>query len=418
MEFCDLKAQWRAYQPEIEAAIQSVIQQSAFIGGSQVAQLEAELADFCHADHAIACANGTDAIQLVLMALGIGPGDEVLVPDFTFFATAEMVSLVGAKPVFVDIDPVTYQICPKDAQKRISSRTKALIAVSLFGQLPEIPALKALAAEHNLYLIEDAAQSFGAQWNSVHPHEPSTGRSRVDQKPQDSSLTESKTLFYSGSWAPIATTSFFPAKPLGCYGDGGAVFCQNPQLAQRIRLLANHGSHKRYLHEAIGLNSRLDGIQAAVLRVKLGHFAQELQQRQAIAEHYHELLRAHCPQVRLPELSAGHASAWAQYTIALPAGLSEHRSEIQERMAQEGIPTAVHYPIPLHKQPIYLDLGIQNADSDYPHATAAAQSVLSLPMSAFVKAPDQEHIARTLGMILKKWDSEPKPSPSSSEEAK
>ncbi|HOX50378.1 MAG TPA: DegT/DnrJ/EryC1/StrS family aminotransferase, partial [Fibrobacteria bacterium] len=258
MEFCDLSAQYRAYKTEIDQAIASVIASSAFINGPDVKALEQELVDFSGASHVIACANGTDALQVPLMAMGIGPGDEVIVPDFTFYATAEMVALVGATPVFADIDPLTYNITVDTIRPLVNKRTKGIIPVSLYGQIPDLEAINTFAAEHGLWVMEDGAQSFGA----------TRGGKR------------------STSLTALATTSFFPAKPLGCYGDGGAIFCSDEALAVKIRCICGHGQIKRYHHGMVGINSRLDTIQAAILRVKLRHFEKELGMRDQVAKWY------------------------------------------------------------------------------------------------------------------------------------
>jgi UDP-2-acetamido-2-deoxy-ribo-hexuluronate aminotransferase len=349
MEFCDLKVQYRAYQREIDEAIRSVIDSAIFIGGPEVKSLEQELAAFCGggALHAIACANGTDALYAPLLALGVGPGDEVIVPDFTFFATAEMVALAGATPVFADIDPATYNVTAGSIAAKITARTKGIIPVSLFGQLPDLDGILALAEKRGLWVMEDGAQSFGASFQ---------GR-------RSCSLTR------------IATTSFFPAKPLGAYGDGGAVFTSDAALAEKLRTLLNHGSTRRYHHGAVGINSRLDSLQAAVLRVKLRHFPAELESRERAAATYTERLRKAAPKGLLatPEIRPGHASSWAQYTIRV-----RDRDKVQAHLQGKGIPTAIHYPIPMHAQEAFRHLGV--GDGACPHASQAAREVLSLPM--------------------------------------
>ncbi|MEO7426913.1 MAG: DegT/DnrJ/EryC1/StrS family aminotransferase [Fibrobacteria bacterium] len=342
MEFCDLKMQYAAYQAEIDSAIRSVLLSSAFINGPEVKALEGELASFCGAKHVMACANGTDAIHVALLALGIRPGDEVIVPDFTFYATAEMVALVGATPVFADIDSVTFNITAATVEARITPRTKGIIPVSLFGQIPDLDGIGALAAARGLWVMEDGAQSFGA-----------------DQRGKRScALTR------------VATTSFFPAKPLGCYGDGGALFSSDDALAASIRTLLNHGSTQRYHHSVVGVNSRLDSIQAAVLRVKLKHFESELKQRDRAARMYTERLAG---KVVTPAVREGNFSAWAQYTIRVP-----NRDRMQAHLQGKGIPTAVHYPIPMHAQAAFAHLGIK--DGQCPVASQAAREVMSLPM--------------------------------------
>lgn len=362
MEFCDLTAQYQAYKEEIDDAMASVIQSSAFINGPEVKALEAELCAFSGAKHAIACANGTDALQVPLLAMGIGPGDEVIVPDFTFYATAEMVALVGATPVFADIDPTTCNVTADTIRPRITPRTKGIIPVSLYGQMPDLEAIESLASQHGIWVMEDGAQSFGA--------------SRHGKR--------------STSATSLATTSFFPAKPLGCYGDGGAIFCSDPDLAAKIRILCNHGQVKRYHHGMVGVNSRLDSLQAAILRVKLRHFEQELLMRDQVAKWYTERLRG---LVATPIVSEGNFSAWAQYTIRV-----QNRDKIQAHLQSKGVPTAVHYPMPMHRQQVFAHLGVQ--DDACPNATKASTEVMSLPMHAFLNEVQVEEIVAAIREAL------------------
>jgi UDP-2-acetamido-2-deoxy-ribo-hexuluronate aminotransferase len=320
--------------------------------------LETELARFAGVPHALACANGTDAMHAPLLALGVGPGDEVIVPDFTFFATAEAVALTGATPVFADIDPSTYNVTPETVEAKLGPRTRGVIPVSLFGQMPDLDGIARLAEAKGLWVMEDAAQSFGASYGGKR----------------------------SCGFTAIASTSFFPAKPLGCYGDGGAVFVRDAELAGRIRALLNHGSIERYRHIAVGMNSRLDSVQAAVLRVKLRHFEAELADRQRAADWYAARLR---DKVQVPVVRAGHAAAWAQYTIRVPG-----RDRLQARLQAKGIPTAVHYPVPLHAQPAFARLGI--GDGACPAAARAAREVLSLPMHGFLTEAIVDEISRAV----------------------
>jgi UDP-2-acetamido-2-deoxy-ribo-hexuluronate aminotransferase len=363
MEFCDLKVQYLRYQEEIDKAIQSVLASSAFINGPEVASLEKELADFSGASHAVACANGTDALFIALLALGVRPGDEIIVPDFTFFATAEAVALAGGVPRFADIDSVTFNATPATIERQITSRTKGIIPVSLFGQIPDLDGIGALAAKRGLWVLEDGAQSFGATRN---------GR-------RSCSLT------------PVATTSFFPAKPLGAYGDGGAVFATDPDMARRIRTLANHGSVKRYHHSQVGVNSRLDSIQAAVLRVKLRHFEEELGNRERAARRYTELLK---DVAVTPVVADGNVSSWAQYTLRV-----KDRDRLQARLQAKGIPTAIHYPIPMHAQEAFAHLG--GSDGDYPVASCAAGEVISLPMHGMMSDAQIVEVCSAVNSALK-----------------
>ena len=306
MEFCDLHRQYVEYKQEIDSAISHVIESTAFINGPDVAALERDLEVFSGASHAVACSSGSDAISLALMGLDIKPGDEVLCPAFTFIATGTMISIVGAVPVFVDVDPVTFNLDPKKIEDKITDKTKGIIAVSLFGQCADFEKINQIAEKHGLWVMEDGAQSFGA----IHHNK------------------------YSCNLTYIATTSFFPAKPLGCYGDGGAVFTSDEKLAERIRMIRNHGQEKRYHHKMIGVNGRMDTIQAAILRVKLNHFKDELVERQRVADTYTALLKN---TVDTPVILNHNQSVWAQYTIRL-----EKRDELRDYLKGKDIPTAVH----------------------------------------------------------------------------
>lgn len=343
MDFIDLKTQYRSYQSEIDAAVAKVMTSAQFIMGPEVTELESQLATFTGVKHAIACSSGTDALLLPLMAWGIGPGDEVIVPDFTFFATAEVVSLLGATPVFADIDPTTWNISPTSVQNLISPRTKGIISVSLYGQCADYNALQDIAKQQGIWLLEDGAQSFGATQNGKR----------------------------SCSFGNGGTTSFFPAKPLGAYGDGGAVFTNDDILAQQVRSLLNHGQEGRYHHTRIGINGRLDTIQAAVLLVKLKYYEKEIELRNQWADLYNDQLQGI---VRTPFVAPSNTSVWAQYTIAHPL-----RDQIVKGLAAKGVPSSVHYPTPLHSQPVYAHL-----PANCPVAEHLASKVVSLPMHPFL----------------------------------
>jgi UDP-2-acetamido-2-deoxy-ribo-hexuluronate aminotransferase len=355
MEFVDLKAQYRRLQPAIDARIQAVLAHGRFILGPEVQELERRLAARVGARYCIGCASGTDALLLALMALGIGPGDEVITTPFSFFATGEMVSLLGARPVFVDIDPVTYNLDTALLETAITQRTRAILPVSLYGQPADMDAINAIAARHNLPVVEDAAQSFGALYQGRH----------------------------SGNLSTIGCTSFFPSKPLGCYGDGGACFTSDDALAGAMLELRNHGQSGRYLHTRIGINGRLDTLQAAILLAKLDAFDQELITRSESADRYSALLH---DTVQPPRILPGRTSAWAQYTIEV-----DDRASVAESLHHAGIPTAVHYPRPLHLQPVYADLGLPAGS--FPHAERAAERVLSLPMHADLEPRQIERVA-------------------------
>lgn len=357
MEFIDLKSQYRRLKTEIDAGIQRVLDHGQYILGPEVAELEEKLAAYTGAKHCISVANGTDALQIAQMALGIGPGDEVITPGFTYIATAETVALLGAKPVYVDIDPRTYNLNPALLEAAITPRTKAIIPVSLYGQCADMDAINAIAARHSIPVIEDAAQSFGATYK---------GRK-------------------SCNLSTIACASFFPSKPLGCYGDGGAIFTSDDELAKVMRQIARHGQDRRYHHIRVGVNSRLDTIQAAILLPKLAVLDEEIAFRKQVAERYTKLLYEAGIQTT-PYIELYNTSAWAQYTICL-----QDRDVAQEKLKQAGIPTAVHYPIPVNKQPAVADAG-----ATMPVGDEVAAQVISLPLSPELLMVDQTRISELL----------------------
>ncbi|MGM0984794.1 MAG: DegT/DnrJ/EryC1/StrS family aminotransferase [Pseudomonadota bacterium] len=357
MQFIDLAAQQARIKDKIDAGIQRVLAHGQYILGPEVAELEEKLAAYSGAKYCISCANGTDALQIAQMALGIGPGDEVITPGFTYIATAETVALLGAKPVYVDIDPRTYNLDPALLEAAITPRTKAIIPVSLYGQCADMDAINAIAEKHGISVIEDAAQSFGATYK---------GRK-------------------SCNLSTIATTSFFPSKPLGCYGDGGAIFTNDDELATVLRQIARHGQDRRYHHIRVGVNSRLDTLQAAILLPKLEIFDEELELRQQVGERYNRLLNEAGITAR-PYLELHNTSAWAQYTLRV-----ESRTEVQARLKEKGVPTAVHYPIPLNQQPAVADAAVQLPEGDL-----AAQHVISLPMHPYMKKQEQEIVIQAL----------------------
>ncbi|WP_368643562.1 DegT/DnrJ/EryC1/StrS family aminotransferase [Castellaniella ginsengisoli] len=345
MQFVDLQAQYQRLKNEIDTNIQRVLAHGQFILGPEVAQLEERLADYTGAKYCITVANGTDALQIAQMALGIGPGDEVITPGFTYIATAETVALLGAKPVYVDIDPRTYTLDPARLEAAITPRTRAIIPVSLYGQCADMDAINAIAGKHGLTVIEDAAQSLGGRYK---------GRK-------------------SGNLSTIACTSFFPSKPLGCYGDGGAIFTNDDALAVVLRQIARHGQDRRYHHIRVGVNSRLDTLQAAILLPKLAVLDDEIAARQRVADTYTRLFNAAGIQAT-PVIEAHNACAWAQYTVQL-----DGRDAVQASLKTAGIPTAVHYPIPLNRQPAVADDGVS-----LPVGDAVAERVMSLPMHPYL----------------------------------
>lgn len=358
--FVDLAAQQARLKARIDAGIARVLAHGQYILGPEVAELEERLAAYTGAAHCITVANGTDALQIALMALGVGPGDEVITPGFTYIATAEAAAILGAKPVYVDIDPITYNLDPAGLEAAITPRTRAILPVSLYGQPADFEAINAIAARHGLPVIEDAAQSFGASRN---------GRK-------------------SGNLSLIACTSFFLSKSLGCYGDGGAILTSDPELARAMRQIARHGQEKRYHHVRLGMNSRLDTLQAAILLPKLEILDDEIAARQRVADDYAVALRA--AGIAPPVVAEGNVSAWAQYTVRVA-----NRSAVQAALQAQGIPTAVHYPLPLNRQPAVADPAAR-----LPHGDRAADEVMSLPMHPYLGVADQELVVAALAKSL------------------
>ena len=359
IEFIDLKAQQSRIKAEIDAGIQRVLAHGQYILGPEVAELEEKLAAYVGAKYCITCANGTDALQIVQMAFGIGPGDEVITPGFTYISTAETVAVLGATPVYVDVNPKTYNLDVEKLEAAITPRTKAIIPVSLYGQCADFDAINAIAAKYNLPVIEDAAQSFGATYK--------------DRK--------------SCNLSTVACTSFFPSKPLGCYGDGGAIFTNDEELAKVIRQVARHGQDRRYHHVRVGMNSRLDTLQAAILLPKLEILDDEMQARQRVADTYTKLLNE-AGILKTPFIEAHNSSAWAQYTIQV-----EMRDDVQAKLKEQGIPTAVHYPIPLNKQP-----AVANENAVLPIGDGIAERVMSLPMHPYIMRTNLEKIVRAVSL--------------------
>ena len=365
--FINLNAQYRAYKEEIDKAMENVLDSTQYIMGDDMNALQEELSAFCGAKYTRVVSSGTDALLLSLMALDIKEGDEVITTPFTFIATAEMIALLGGKPVFIDIDEHTYNINPANLESAITPRTKAIIPVSLYGLCADMESINAIADSHKIPVIEDGCQSFGAKYK---------GR-------------------FSCNLSTIGTTSFFPSKPLGCYGDGGAVFCNDENLDSKIGSLLNHGQTARYVHKYIGLNARLDSIQCAILRVKLKHFAKECEVRTQKAQHYANNLK----NLILPTIAQDYESVYAQYSVRLNANISKEgaRERVCEQLNQKGVPTAVHYPIPLHLQESLRHLGYK--DGDFPVSETIAKEIFSLPFSAFLSQEEQDYIIQTLNDI-------------------
>ncbi|QAY92443.1 DegT/DnrJ/EryC1/StrS aminotransferase family protein [Pseudomonas sp. ACM7] len=361
IEFIDLKRQQSRIKTQLDAAIQKVLAHGQYILGPEVSELEEKLASKVGAKYCITCANGTDALQIALMALGVGPGDEVITPGFSYIATAEAAVILGAKVVYVDVDPLTYNLDPRLLESKITANTKAIIPVSLYGQCADFDAINAVAEKYQIPVIEDAAQSFGAAYK--------------DQ--QSCGLTT------------IACTSFFPSKPLGCYGDGGAMFTNDEKLAVVLRQIARHGQDRRYHHIRIGVNSRIDTLQAAILLEKLSIFDEEVELRQAVAARYDRLL-AEAGVESTPHIHPDNKSVYAQYTIRV-----EHREQLQKKLKDDGVPTVVHYPIPLNKQPAVAD-----QSASLPVGDEVARTVLSLPMHPYLSETDQSRIVESLRRAL------------------
>jgi len=364
----DLKTQYDDIRGEIDDAIREVIHSTAFIRGKAVNQFEEELAEYLGAASVISCGNGTDALQIAMMALGLKPGDEVITTDFTFIATAETIALLGLKPVFVDPDPRSFNIDPELVEKAVTSKTRAILPVHLFGQCADMDPLTDIAKRHDLFIIEDTAQATGAD------HYSGNGRTRK-----------------AGTIGEIGCTSFFPSKNLGCYGDGGAIFTGDSELADRIRSIANHGMTRKYWHDHIGVNSRLDTIQAAILRVKLRNLDRYNRARQAVADKYDAALRSQ-PGIILPYRSSFSSHIFHQYTLKLNTGV---RERMRNHLTRKKIPSMVYYPVPLHRQAAYSYLG-------YEHNSLAVTgelsgSVLSLPMHTEL---DDEQINYIISTVL------------------
>lgn len=363
LDFIDLKSQYAALKDSIASRMQRVLDHGQYIMGPEVKELEQRLAGFTGAKHCITVASGTEALLISLMALDLKPGDEVITTPFTFAATAEMIVLIGGKPVFVDIEPGTCNIDASAIEAKVSPRTRAIMPVSLYGQCADMDAINAVAARHGLPVIEDAAQSFGATYG---------GRR-------------------SCNLSTLGCTSFFPSKPLGCYGDGGAIFTNDDALAQACREIRVHGQSARYTHTRVGVGGRMDTLQCAVVLAKLDRFEWELAQRHALGRRYGELL-AGVPGVRLLEVRPDRDCVWAQYTVFV-----ENRAAVQAALQAQGIPTAVHYPKPIHHQPAYAELCCPDC---CPQSVVAGQQVMSLPMSADLDHAQQDRVVTALRTAL------------------
>jgi len=366
----DLTQQYATIENEVSAAVLGVLSSGQYINGPVVESFSAQFGNYIGTTECIACNSGTDALYLALKALGIGPGDEVITSPFTFIATAEAVSAVGAVPVFIDIELETLNLNPALIEQAITAKTKAILPVHIFGQPTDMDAVIAVAEAHQLPIIEDCAQATGAQW----------GQKKV------------------GSIGRVGCFSFFPTKNLGGCGDGGALTTNDPEIAATARLLCAHGSKLRYHHEVTGINSRLDAVQAAILKVKLQYLEKWNTQRQIVASRYEQLL-AEVNGVRSPQATEGGSSVWNQYTVLIEGSKGEKRDRLREKMQTEGISTMIYYPVPLHQQSVYADLGY--AAGSLPNTEQAAGEVLALPMFPELRVDQQEQVVSTLKAALK-----------------
>jgi len=359
--FIDLAAQQARIKPQIDAAIQRVLAHGQYIMGPEVFELEERLADYVGVKHCITCSSGTDSLLIAMMALGIGPGDEVITTPYSWISTAEMVVLLGATPVFVDIQPDTYNIDPTKIEAAITEKTKAIMPVGIYGQTADMTAINEIANRHQLPVIEDAAQSFGATHHGKK----------------------------SCSLSTIGSTSFFPSKPLGCYGDGGALFTDDDELAQLMRQIRVHGQEKKHHHPILGLNGRMDTLQAAIVLEKLSIFDDEIAARQRVAEHYIAAVE-HNTSLQSPTVANGNTSVWAQFTLLSPV-----RNQLQAQLKAKDVPSVSYYAVPMHMQPVFEYLG--HAEGDFPNAEMVASQGLSLPMSPYLSVAGVRQVVELIG---------------------
>ena len=361
----DLIGQYQQIKEEIDLSISEVLESAHFIKGPKVAQFEKDLSEYLNVEHVISCANGTDALQIALMALDLQEGDEVIVPSFTYVATAEVIALLKLTPVMVEVDPKTFNTNAKIIEKAITSKTKVIVPVHLFGQCSDMEDIMSLAKEHDLYVVEDNAQAIGADYTF-----------RNGQKKK------------SGTIGHIGCTSFFPSKNLGCYGDGGAIYTDDNQLAEKIRMIANHGQKKKYHHSVIGVNSRLDAIQAAVLNVKLKYLDEYSKARQMVAQRYDEAFKD-IDQIKTPFYQHNSTHVFHQYTLKVKDG---RRDQLKEYLFSKGIPSMVYYPIPLFKQEAFQDFFVDQ----HPSTEELCASVLSLPIHTEIERNTQYYIIESV----------------------
>jgi dTDP-4-amino-4,6-dideoxygalactose transaminase len=364
IQMVDLKEQYRHIKDEVDAAIHGVLDSAVFIGGKPVQDFCDHLAAYTGSRHVIPCANGTDALQIAMMALGLQPGDEVITPSFTYIATTEVIALLKLKPVFVEVDPRTFCIDPVSVENAITPRTKAIVPVHLYGQSAAMEQILDIARRHGLHVIEDNAQAIGATYTF------SSGE-----------------IVKTGAMGTIGTTSFFPSKNLGCYGDGGAIFTQDDQLAERMRMIANHGQSVRYYHDIVGCNSRLDALQAVILDVKLKRLEAYNAARRQVAAAYGEAFAGHA-RITTPVIEPGNTHVFHQYTIILEG---VDRNDLQQYLAARSIPSMIYYPVPAHRQKMFTDQG-----EDLPVTDWLTQRVISLPIHTEMEQGQIEHITRNV----------------------
>lgn len=372
IQMVDLQSQYAKIKQDIDAGIQEVIDTAAFVKGKKVTEFQHHLEQYTGAKHVINVGNGTDALQIALMGLGLKPGDEVITPTFTFIATAEVVALLGLTPVVVDVDWNTMNMDIESVRRAITPRTKAIVPVHLFGQCADMEAIMELANEHHLYVVEDACQAIGAQYTFAN------GETKQ-----------------AGTIGHIGCTSFFPSKNLGCYGDGGAIFTNDDELADRMTAIANHGCRVRYHHDEIGVNSRLDSIQAAILDAKLPHLDEYIAARQKAAAYYDKVF-ANCEQLLIPGRQPHSTHVFHQYTLRV---VGADRDKLREGLAERGIPAMIYYPVPLHQQKAYLDPRYK--DGDFPVAERLAACVLSLPMHTELDEEQLEYITSNVLELIR-----------------
>ena len=367
IQMVDLLGQYQHIKNEVDKAVIRAMEETAFINGPDVKEFTRELATYNKVKHVIPCANGTDALQIAMMALGLKPGDEVIVPAFTYVATAEVIALLGLKPLFVDVDPSTFNIDVERLSETVTSKAKAIVPVHLYGQCSEMKSLLEFAKLHNLYIIEDTAQAIGSEYTF------SNGLKQM-----------------AGTIGDVGATSFFPSKNLGCFGDGGAMFTNNDELAEKLRMIANHGQKVKYYHEIVGVNSRLDTLQAAILRIKLRHLNQYTQNRQKAAAFYDQALGG-IAEIQIPVRSSKSTHVFHQYTLRVKGG---KRDALKEHMAKDQIPGMIYYPVPLHLQNAYRNGGYKVGD--FPVSEQLCTEVLSLPMHTELRDKQLTHIVKSI----------------------